>query len=169
MGRLVVQGVIGGVLWVGGGLSWLSCAGSSDGVSPGGRGKGDSRWCLSAGACGGGDWSGSAFGASEAWSRGVGGGGMVWGRHCWWWGGRGRVLCLTGVWASRRVVWVLRVRAVRSLRSLAGCGVEVRDGGGRLGIRVGLWSVGSGWLLVDGACWHGVRVEGMLVVVGCSL
>ena len=33
-------------------------------------------------------------------------------------GGRGLVLRWLGIWASRRVVWVLRVRAVRSLRSL---------------------------------------------------
>ena len=94
---------------------------------------------------------------------------MVWGRHCWWWGGRGWLLCWLAVWAPRRVVSALRVCAVRSLWSLAGCGAEVRVGGGRLGIRSGLWSVGSGWLLVDGACWHGVRVEGLLVVVGCSI
>ena len=48
----------------------------------------------------------------------------------WWWGGRGWVLCWTGVLASRRVVWVLRARALRFLRSLAGCCVEVRVGGG---------------------------------------
>ena len=84
-------------------------------------------------------------------------------------GGQGWVLCWTGVCASRRVVFVLRVRALRCLRSLAVCGVQVRVGGGCLGIRVGLWSVGSGWLLVDGACWHGARLEGLVVVVGCSL
>ena len=33
---------------------------------------------------------------------------------------------------------------------------------------MGLWSVGSGWLPVDGACWYGVWVGGLLVVVGCS-
>ena len=51
-------------------------------------------------------------------------GGMVWGWHCWCWG-------------------ELRVRAVRSSRSLAGCGAEVRVGGGRMGLRAGLWSVGN--------------------------
>ena len=53
---------------------------------------------------------------------GLGGGraGSVWGWHCWWWGGRGWVLCWLGVWASLWVLWVLRVCAVRSLRSLAG-------------------------------------------------
>ena len=83
--------------------------------------------------------------------------------------GAGGVPCWTEVWASCWVVRVLRVRAVRFLRSLAGCSVEVRVGGGCLGIRVGLWFVGSGWLLVDGACWHGVRLEGLPVVLGCSL
>ena len=83
-------------------------------------------------------------------------------------GGRGWVLCWLGVWASRQAVWLLGVCAVRSLWSLAGCSAEVRGGGGRLGIRAGLWSVGSGWLPVDGACWHGVWVGGLLVLVGCS-
>ena len=99
---------------------------------------------------------------------GGGGGGMVWGWHCWGSGGPGWVLRWSGVWASRWVVWVLRVPAVRSLWSLAGCGAEVGVGGARLGIRAGLWSGGSGWLPVDGACWHGVWVGGLLVVVGCS-
>ena len=58
---------------------------------------------------------------------------------------------------------------VRFRRSLAGRGIHVQVGGGCLGIRPGLWSVGSGWLLVDGACWHGLRVGGLQVVVGCSL
>ena len=81
------------------------------------------------------------------------GGGGVWGWHCWWWGGRGRVLRRLGVWASLWVVWVLRVRAVRSLRFLAGCCYEVWVGGGRMGVRVGVRSVGNGWLPVDGARW----------------
>ena len=34
-------------------------------------------------------------------------------------------------------------------------------------IWAGLWSVSSGWLPVDGACWYGVWVGGLLVVVGC--
>ena len=55
------------------------------------------------------------------------------------------------------------------LAVLAGCGVEVRVEGGCLGILVGLWSVGSGWLLVDGASWHGVGLGGLLVSVSCSL
>ena len=99
---------------------------------------------------------------------GGGRGGWVWGWHCWWWGGRGRVLRWLGVWASRWILWVLLVRAVRSLWSLAGCGAEVRVGGGCMGIWAGLWSVGSGWLPGDGSCWYGVRVGGLLVVVGCS-
>ena len=98
---------------------------------------------------------------------GLAGGGGGGGTDCG--GGGGRVLCWTNVWATRRVVWVLRVCAVRFLRSLAGCSVEVRVGGGCLGIRLGVWSVGSGWLLVDGACGHGMQVGGLLVVVGCSL
>ena len=99
---------------------------------------------------------------------GGGRGGGVMGWYCWWWGGRGRVLCWLGVWASLWVVWVLRVCAVRSLRSLAGCGAEVWVGGDRMGVRVGLWSVCNGWLPVDGALWYGVWVGGLLVVVGRS-
>ena len=95
---------------------------------------------------------------------GGGAGGGVWGWHCWWWGGRGWVLLWPGLWASRRVLRVSGVRAVRSLQSLAGCGAEVRVGGGRTGVRAGLWSVGNGWLPVDGARWYGVLVEGLLVV-----
>ena len=36
-----------------------------------------------------------------------------------------------------------------------------------MGVTVGLWSVGNGWLTVDGARWYGVW-EGGLQVVGCS-
>ena len=79
------------------------------------------------------------------------------------------MLYLTGIWVSCQVVWVLPVRAVRLLWSLAARSVEVRVGGGFLGIRPGLWSVGSRWLLVDGACWQVLRVRGLPVVVGCSL
>ena len=68
------------------------------------------------------------------------------------------MLCWLGVWASLWVVWVLRVCAVRSLRFLTGCGAWVWVGGGRMGVRVGLWSVCDGWLLVDGAGWYGVWV-----------
>ena len=73
-----------------------------------------------------------------------------------------------GVWASLWVVWVLRVCAVRSLRFLTGCGAGVWVGGGRMGVRVGLWSVCNGWLLVDGARWYGVWVGGLLVLAGRS-
>ena len=83
---------------------------------------------------------------------GGGGGGWCRGGTAGGWGGRGWVLRWFGVWASRRVVWVLPVRAVRSLWSLAGCGAEVWVGGGRMGIQAGLLSVGSGWLPGDGAC-----------------
>ena len=75
---------------------------------------------------------------------GGGRGEVVWGWHCWWWGGRGWVLCWLGVWASLLVVWVLGVCTVGSLRSLAGCGAEVWVGGGRMGVRVGVWSVCNG-------------------------
>ena len=93
-------------------------------------------------------------------SGGGGRRGVVWGWHCWWWGGRGWVLCWLGVRASLWVVWVLRVCAVRSLRFLTGCGAGMWVGGGRMGVRVGLWSVCNGWLLVDGARWYGGLVWG---------
>ena len=99
---------------------------------------------------------------------GGGRGGVVWGWHCWCRGGRGWVLRRLGVWVSLWVAWVLRVRPVPSLWFPAGCGVEVLVGGGRMGVRVGLRSGGNGWLPVDGARWYGVRVGGLLVVVGCS-
>ena len=95
-------------------------------------------------------------------------GGVVWGWHCWWWGGRGWVLCWLGVWVSLWVVWVLRACAVQSLRLLTGCGAGVWVGCGRMGVRVGLWTVCNGWLLVDGARWYQVWVGGLLVVVGRS-
>ena len=97
-----------------------------------------------------------------------GGGGVVWGWHCWWGGGRGRVLCRLGVWASLWIVWMLRECALRSLLSLAGCLAKVWVGGGRMDVRVGLWSVCNGWLLVVGARWYGVWVGGLLVVLGRS-
>ena len=168
MRRLVVRGVMGGVVWVWGGWSLLSRVGSGDGVSCGGRGRGDSRWRVSAGASTSISWFWLPRVGSVAWSRGGGRGGVVWRWHCWWWGGRGWVLCWLGVWASLWVVWVLRVCAVRSLRFLTGCGAEVWVGGGRMGVRVGLWSVCNGWLLVDGARCFGVWMGGLLVVVGCS-
>ena len=146
-----------------GGWSSLSRVGSGDGVSCGGRGRGDSRWridvnwlVLAAACC--------VCGLVSGAGRGV----VVWGWRCWWWGGRGWVLCWLGVWASLWVVWVLRVCAVRPLRFLTGCGAGVRVGGGRMSVRVGLWSVCNGWLLVDGARWYGVWVGGLLVVLGCG-
>ena len=103
-------------------------------------------WCVSGPVPGGGGGG-----------CGTGGGG----------GERGLVLHWMGVWASCRVLWVSCVRVVRSSRSLAGRVVEL--GGGCLGIRGGLWSVGSGRLLVDCARWHWLRLRGLPVVVGCSL
>ena len=80
-------------------------------------------------------------------------------------GGAGVHVVLAGGLGVPVVVWVLRVCAVRSLRSLAGRGVKVLVGGGRMGVRMGLWSVGNGWLPVDGARLYGVWVGGLLVVV----
>ena len=107
---------------------------------------------------------GPPHGAHVAWSGG-GAGGKVWVWHCWCWGGRGCVFRWLRVWASRWVVWVLHVLAVRSLRSLAGCGAKVRVGGRSMGVWAWLWSVGNGWLPVDGARWYGVWVGGLVVVV----
>ena len=83
-------------------------------------------------------------------------------------GGAGVGVVLAGGWASLWVVWVLRVCALRSLRFSTGCGAGLWVGGGRMGVRVGLWSVCNGWLLVDGARWYGVWVGGLLVVAGRS-
>ena len=168
--RLVVRGVMGGGGVGSGGWSSLSRVGSGDGVSCGGRGRGESRWRVSTGASTSIGWCWLPRVASVAWSRGGGGGGggVVWGWRCWWWGGRGWVLCWLGVWASLWVVWVLRVCAVRSLRFLTGSGAGVWVGGGRMSVRVRLWSVCNWWLLVDGARWYGSWVGGLLVVVGRS-
>ena len=164
--RLVMWGVRGGLVWVWGGGPSLSRVGCGDRFSLGGRWRGDS-WCsVSAGASQSiGCW-GLPRGASVALSRGGGERGRCGGSTAGGGGGRGCVLRWLGVWASSLVVWVLSVLAVRSLRSLAAHGAEVRVGGGRMGIRAGLWSVGSRWLLVDGACWYGLLVGGLLVVVG---
>ena len=167
MRRLVVRGVMGGPVWIGGGGGRCRVWGLVMGflvAAAGGRTRGVRRPGHRHQSAGGGRrvlrlWPDLAGGR---------GGGVVWGWHCWWWGGRGWVLCWLGVWASLWVVWVLRVCAVRSLRSLAGCGAEVWVGGGRMGVRVGLWSVCNGWLPVDGARWYGVWVGGLLVVVGRS-
>ena len=72
-----MQGVIGGVVWVGGGRSSLSRVGSGDGVSCGGRGRGDSRWYVSAGASTSIGWWGLPCVASVAWSPGGGGVGVA--------------------------------------------------------------------------------------------
>ena len=120
--RLVVRGVMGGVVWVGGGgrrcRAWGPVMGSLVPVAGGGiRGgvcrRGYRRQLAGAGCrvlC---PWPG----------LGGGGGGRGWvvlGWRCWWCGGRGWVLCWLGVWASLWVVWVLRVCAVRPLRFLTG-------------------------------------------------
>ena len=77
MRRLVVRGVMGGVVWVGGGWSSLSRVGSGDGVSCGGRGRGDSRWRVSAGVSTSIGWCWLPRVASVAWSRGGGGVGVA--------------------------------------------------------------------------------------------
>ena len=76
MRRLVVRGVMGGVVWVG--------------VSCGGRGRGDSRWRVSAGVSMsiGSCWLPRVV--SVAWSRGGGGGGGAGG------GGVGVALLVVG-------------------------------------------------------------------------
>ena len=107
------------VVCVGGGLGWWGLVAVS-------------LWCVTGPVPGGGR-----------------GGGVVWGWHCYWRGWRGRALCRMGVWASRRVLWVLFVRIVRVSRPPAGRGVEV--GGDCLCIRVAVWSVGIRQLLPDRA------------------
>ena len=91
--RLVVRGVMGGVVWVGRGghrcRAWGPVMGSLVAVAGGGiRGgacrRGYRRRLAGAGCrvlC---PWPGLGGG---------GGGGVVWGWRCWWWGGRGWVLC----------------------------------------------------------------------------
>ena len=107
-------------------------------ASPGGRGKGDPSWCVSAGGSGGGGLWGSLCGVSVVRSPGRGaGGGWCGDGTAGCAGGQGLPLCWSGVWASRRVLWALCVCVVRVSQSLAGRGVEA--GGGCPGIWVGLW------------------------------
>ena len=82
------------------------------------------------------------------------------------WGGAGVGVVLAGGPGVPVGPVGLRVCAVRPLRFLTGCGAGVWVGGGCMSVRVGLWSVCNGWLLVDGARWYGVSVGGLLVVVG---
>ena len=164
--QLVVRGVMGGVVWVGGGgrrcrvwgpvmgfFLWRSREGGPTVVCVGG-GIDINRLVGAAVRCVCGLVSGG----------GAGGGGVGVTLLVVGWAGLGVVL--VGGLGSLWVVWLLRVCAVRSLRSLAGCGAEVWVRGGRMGVRVGLWSVCNEWLLVDGARWYGVWVGGLLVVVG---
>ena len=153
MRRLVVRGVMGGVVWVGGGghrcRAWGSVMGSLVAVAGGGIRGGMCRRGYRHRLAGAGcrvlcPWPGLGGGA--------GGGGV--GVALLVVGGWGWVLCWLGVWASLWVVWVLRVCAVWPLRFLTGCGAGVWVGGGRMSVRVGLWSVCNGWLLVDGARWY---------------
>ena len=166
MRRLVVRGVSGGLVWVGVGGRRCRVLGPVMGflVAVAGRG-------IRGGVCRRGhrrQLAGAGCRVLRPWP-GLGGGGrggVVWGWHCLWWGGRGWVFCWLGVWASLWVVWVLRVCSVRSLRFLTRSGAEVLVGGSRMGVRLGLWSVCNVWLLVDGARWYGVWVGRLLVVVG---
>ena len=168
MRRLLVRGVMGGVVWVGGGgrrcRAWGPVMGSLVAVAGGG---------IRGGVCRRGyrrQLAGAGCRVLRPWPRlgGGGGGGWCGGGAVGVRGGRGWVFCWLGVWASLWVVWVLRVCAVRPLRFLTGCGAGVWVGGGRMSVWVGLWSVCNGWLLVDGARWYGVWVGGLLLVVGRS-
>ena len=165
--RLVVRGVVGGVVRVGGGGRRCRVWGPVMGFLLADAGAG-----TRGGVCRRGHRHQSAGGGcrvSRLWP-GLGGGGGGWCEGGTAGAGGGGGGCCAG-WGSARsgwAVWVLLVRAVRSLRSLAGCGVQVWVGGGRMGVRVGLRSAGNGWLPVDGARWYGVWVGGLLVLVGCS-
>ena len=77
------------------------------------------------------------------------------------------MLCWMRVWPSRRVLWALCALVELVSWPLADGSVEV--GGGCLSIWVVLWFVGSGRLLVAGACRRGLRLRGLPVVVGCSV
>ena len=75
--------------------------------------------------------------------------------------------CVSG---GNDVNWLVLAAAccVRGVVSGGGGGGVVWVGGGRMSVRVGLWSVCNGWLLLDGARWYGVWVGGLLVVAGRS-
>ena len=165
MRRLVVRGVMGGVVWVGGGghrcRVWGPVMGSLVAVAGGGiRGgmcrRGHRHRLAGAGCrvlC---PWPGLGGGA--------GGGGV--GVALLVVGGAGVGVVLAGGLGVPVGRVGLRVCAVWPLRFLTGCGAGVWVGGGRMSVRAGLWSVCNGWLPVDGARWYGVWVGGLLVVVG---
>ena len=150
-----------------GGWSSLSRVGSGDGVSCGGRGRGDSRWRLSAGASTSIGWCWLPRVAYVASSPGGAGGGGV-GVALLVVGGAGMGVVLAGglvVPVGRVGVACVRCAALAVLDWLWCRGVGGRRPHGR---RVGLWSVCNGWLLADGARWYEVWVGGLLVVVGRS-
>ena len=164
---LVVRGVMGGMVWVGGGgrrcrvwgvvMGFLLAAGG--GGTRGGVCRRGHRYQWAAGGCR----------VLRLWPGLEGGrGGVVWGWHCWWWGGAGGGVVLAGglgVPVGRVGVTCVR-RAVLAVPGWLRCrGVGGRRPHWRPG---GAWSVGKGWLPVDGARWYGVWVGGLLVVVGCS-
>ena len=122
-------GCDGGVVWVGGGGRRCRVWGLVMGfplVAVGGGTRGRVCWQ--------GDRNQSAAGGLRVVRRwpglgGGGGGGVVWGWHCGCRGVRGWVLRWLGVWASRWVVWALRVRAVRIFTWLVLCfGVFLCEG-----------------------------------------
>ena len=87
---------------MGGGVclrGWLSLSrvGSGDGFFCRGRGRGDSRWCVSAGASTSIGWWELPRVASVAWSQGGGGGGWWWGWHCLFWGAGLSVVLAVGL------------------------------------------------------------------------
>ena len=129
--RLVVRGVVRGLVWVGGGGRCCRMWGLVMKfflVAAGGGSRGGVCWQGQelAGVVGVFTWCVSSL---------VPGGGG-WGWRYWWRGGRGWMLCSTGMWESCRVMWVLRVRVARFLRSLA-------SHGSRYGWEVAAWE--SGW------------------------
>ena len=120
--------------------------------------------------CVGGGWGWRAFMGVSAWCVCglVSGGGWCGGGNAGWGEGAGMGAVLDrslGVSQGRLGV-ACACRAVLAVPGWLRC----RSTGGRwLPGHPGLWSVGIGWLLVDHACWHGVPLGGLLVVVGCSL
>ena len=177
----------GGVGW--GGWSSLSRVGSGDGVSCGGRGRGDSRWSVSAGVSTSIGWSWLPCVACVAWSPGGGwggwcGGGTVGGRGsgggcCAGWG-LSALVGRVGVACVRRAV--LAVPGWLWCHGVGGRRPHGRPGGAvvrMLWVAVGgwcslVWVVGGGAAGGGGALLLGPGVAGVRVRLpagpwGCTL
>ena len=86
--RLMVRGVMAGVVWVGEGGRRCRVWGPVMGFTVAVAGRGDTRWRVSAGGSTSIGWCWLLC-CVRGLVSGGGAGGVVWGWHCWWWAGAG--------------------------------------------------------------------------------